>query len=55
MKIIRKFSRKPVGLGDVVAKVAKPVARVLDATMGTKLQNCGGCDKRREELNKIQL
>lgn len=41
------------GLGDVVAKVAQPVATLLDATMGTNLKGCGGCKKRQEVLNKV--
>ena len=34
-------------LGDVVEKVAKPIAKAIDAVAGTKIQNCGGCNKRR--------
>lgn len=44
--------RKYRGLGDVVAAVAKPIARVIDAAAGTDLQNCGGCKQRQEDWNK---
>ena len=40
------------GLGDVVHKVAQPIARVIDKTLGTNIQGCGGCKKRKESLNK---
>ncbi|MDE2106725.1 MAG: hypothetical protein KGL39_56440 [Patescibacteria group bacterium] len=40
------------GLGDMVAKVAQPVARAIDAVAGTKIANCGGCAKRQDALNK---
>jgi len=45
-------AHKPRGLGDVVHAVAHPIARVIDAVAGTKLQNCGGCQKRQELLNE---
>ena len=44
---------KPFGLGDAVAAVAQPVARMIDAAMGTNLQACGGCAKRKEFLNSL--
>lgn len=44
--------------GDMVAKVAQPIARAVDAAtsvlpakMHTDLQNCGGCEKRKALLN----
>jgi len=43
------------GLGDLVAAVAQPIARVIDAAAGTKLAECGGCAKRRAALNRIHL
>jgi len=48
MKIrhIMPFRGKPGGLGDVIAMVAKPVAKVLG------IKDCGGCDKRQAQLNK---
>jgi hypothetical protein len=38
-------------VGDAVAMVAKPVARVVDRIAGTRLSSCGGCAKRQERLN----
>lgn len=40
------------GAGDVVAAVAQPIARMIDAVAGTNVQGCGGCKKRQEALNK---
>ena len=42
----------PRGLGDLVAAVAQPIARAIDALAGTKIQGCGGCAARREALNR---
>lgn len=41
----------PLGLGDVVAAVAQPIARAIDAVAGTSIANCGGCTGRQEQLN----
>jgi len=41
-----------VGLGDVVAIVAQPVAKVIDVVAGTKLASCGGCKARRDKWNQ---
>lgn len=46
-----RSATKPTGLGDVVAAVAQPIARAIDAALGTKISGCGGCKKRRETLN----
>lgn len=43
------------GLGDLVAAVAQPIAGAIDAVAGTQIQSCGGCAKRREMLNRVQL
>lgn len=45
-------SDKPKGLGDRVEKVAQPIAKVIDRIAGTNIQGCGGCQKRKEYLNK---
>jgi hypothetical protein len=45
-------AKKYAGLGDVVAAVAQPIARAIDAVVGTKVEKCGGCAKRKESLNK---
>jgi hypothetical protein len=39
------------GLGDIVAAVANPIARVLDRKLGTRIEGCAGCAKRRDWLN----
>lgn len=49
--IIRRPARFH-GLGDAVAYVAHPVARIADKVLGTNLQGCGGCRKRQEALNR---
>ena len=46
-------ARKYAGLGDVVAAVAQPVARTLDAVAGTNIAGCGGCAKRQALLNAV--
>lgn len=40
------------GLGDVVHKIAQPIARVIDRMAGTRIQTCGGCAQRRAALNQ---
>ena len=40
------------GLGDLVALVAKPIAKAMDATLGTSLRDCGGCAARQQRLNQ---
>lgn len=40
------------GLGDAVAIVAQPIARAIDRVAGTKIEGCGGCNRRRDALNK---
>ena len=41
------------GLGDIVHKVARPIAKAIDRTLGTDIENCGGCKERRKKLNAI--
>ncbi len=55
-KIVRyaKLTGRPAdtsGLGDVVARVAKPIARAMDRLFNTHLANCMECDERRRWLN----
>lgn len=38
-------------LGDKIEKVAKPVAKVIDTVFNTDLQNCGGCNQMKHDLN----
>ena len=50
----RNMPKRPMrGLGDAVARVAKPIARAVDRLGMTKLASCGGCKKRQEKLNKL--
>ena len=50
---IRRVSAKKYrGLGDLVAVVAEPVARVIDAVAGTHILGCAGCGKRRDNWNR---
>lgn len=48
------------GAGDVVAVVAQPIARALDAVtsklpkkLHTNVVGCGGCKRRQEFLNRL--
>lgn len=41
------------GLGDIVAKVAQPVARVIDKVAGTDIENCSSCAQRKAWLNEF--
>ena len=41
------------GVGDLVKMVAQPIAKGIDAVAGTDLQNCSGCEQRRQALNKM--
>lgn len=47
------ISARRFGLGDAVAAVADPIARLSDAMLGTKLVECGGCAKRKAALNAL--
>ena len=45
------------GLGDAVAVVAQPIARMIDAAtasvgINTNVQGCGGCNKRQADWNQ---
>jgi hypothetical protein len=40
--------------GDLIASVAQPIAKGMDAIFGTNIKNCGGCGRRREMLNQGQ-
>jgi hypothetical protein len=47
-----EFPEPMRGLGDLVAKVAQPIAGAIDAVFGTSIKGCGGCAERQETLNK---
>lgn len=42
---------KRSGLGDKVEKIAQPIARVIDAVLGTRVEGCGGCKQMKNDLN----
>lgn len=46
------FARGIHGAGDVVAFVAKPIAKLSDKVLGTDLANCESCEQRRKKLNE---
>jgi len=48
----RVVKKKITGIGDVMHGIAQPIAKSIDMVAGTKIQQCGGCKKRREALNK---
>jgi hypothetical protein len=48
----RVSAKKYAGVGDVVAALAQPIARTIDAFAHTKIQSCLSCEQRREALNK---
>ena len=50
-KALQEFKLTRPGLGDQVATVAQPIARVVDRIIGTKLRKCGGCASRQDRLN----
>lgn len=51
--IYANHRKQSKGLGDLVETIAQPIAKVIDKVAGTKIQECGGCKKRKEYLNKI--
>ena len=51
-KGVNAIQSETTGLGDRVEHIAQPIARVIDRLAGTNIQQCGGCKKRREALNK---
>jgi hypothetical protein len=48
---VEVVKKKITGIGDVVHKIAQPIARVIDKIAGTNIQGCGACQKRKEYLN----
>lgn len=41
-----------IGFGDLIAAIAKPIARGIDSIAGTNLENCGGCSQRQDWWNE---
>lgn len=52
-KVATKAARTTKGLGDLVEKVAKPIAKAIDKVVGTDIEHCDGCDKRKDFLNRL--
>ena len=48
-----KIFRHSIRLGDKVERVAQPIAKAIDKTFKTNLQNCGACKRRKDKLNSI--
>lgn len=44
---------EPFGLGDAVAVVAQPIARMVDKLTGSKLATCTPCSLRHSFLNRL--
>jgi hypothetical protein len=40
------------GLGDIVHELLRPVVRVIDRVLGTRLAGCAACNRRRVRLNR---
>ena len=61
--LVAKYSKKPtvvienrkniLPIGNIVEKVAKPIAKGIDKVAGTNVRNCAECKKRKELLNKV--
>lgn len=45
--------KKTVGLGDKVERIAKPIAKGIDRMLGTKIEHCKSCKKRKDYLNQL--
>ena len=52
---IQQDKPKPIGLGDHVERIAQPIARTIDKVVGTNIQGCRACQKRKEWLNNISF
>lgn len=53
VKDIPGYKDQEFKLGDQVEKIAQPIAKAIDAVIGTNIQECGGCKKRKAALNKL--
>lgn len=40
-------------LGDAFEVVAQPIAKGIDYIFGSNVQDCGGCGRRKEKLNRL--
>lgn len=53
LRLRRRYSG--IGLGDVLAVLFQPVARLLDRILGTRLAGCRSCAQRQRRLNRWRL
>ena len=51
-KLPPNFCQKFRGAGDIVHLFADPLAKGIDALLGTSIKRCGGCGQRRAALNE---
>jgi len=54
--LVQKYAKAGTqirGVGDIVHKIAQPIAKVIDRIAGTNVAGCGGCAQRREKLNEV--
>lgn len=51
--LARKYSG--LRLGNLVHKILRPITKILDRVIGTKLAQCSGCARRQKWLNRIRI
>lgn len=49
----KMIKNNATGLGDIVHKIALPIARTIDGAFGTDIKNCDSCKNRRATLNRM--
>ena len=49
-KIINHIKKE--NYGSAFKEIAKPIAKTIDSTLGTDLENCEGCNKREKDWNR---
>jgi hypothetical protein len=53
-RVTFRAQKEVVGLGNLVEKVAQPVARGIDSVLKTNIADCSSCkDKRKPFLNNL--
>jgi hypothetical protein len=43
--------QETTNLGNKIAAIAEPIAKVIDKILGTKITGCGGCGSMKNRLN----
>ncbi|MDR1281022.1 MAG: hypothetical protein LBK99_09395 [Opitutaceae bacterium] len=51
IRAFREGKTDRIRWGDRIHRVATPVARRIDRTLGTDIEHCGGCREARRALN----